>query len=211
MQELVRALVDHGERAAVALGVLYAASCGNTVIQPDPAAIDRGEPPRSSSRAHGAHDASHARAQADAGVAILRDAQTYAEPAPHRQGRPIRVMRGRISYYHDSLAGHHTASGEPYEPRDFTAANRTLPFGSIVRVSRVDGSRTVTVRVNDRGPFGRRRLLFVLSRAAAEKLEMVSRGIMEARIEVLELGEREPRRRHARRAAGGRARRARSR
>ncbi|MDH5491128.1 MAG: septal ring lytic transglycosylase RlpA family protein, partial [Myxococcales bacterium] len=71
---------------------------------------------------------------------------------------PLEVLEGRASYYADSLAGNHTANGEIYDIHAFTAASRELPFGTIVRVVRiVEGEASgpsVTVRVNDRGPFG---------------------------------------------------------
>lgn len=102
----------------------------------------------------------------------------------------LRTLRGRVSYYHDSLAGNSTASGEPYDPRAFTAASRDLPFGTVIRVVREDTGASSIVRVNDRGPFGRRRRLLDLSRAAAEELQMVDRGVVEVRAEILELGSR---------------------
>jgi len=99
--------------------------------------------------------------------------------------RPQRVLRGQVTYYHDSLAGNHTANGEIYDPRMLTAASRTLPFGTIVRVIRLDNGRTVTLRINDRGPFGRKRRLLDLSRAAAERIDILTRGVANVRAEVL--------------------------
>ncbi len=104
-------------------------------------------------------------------------------------GRPaIDVIEGRVSYYADSLAGHSTATGEPYDPSAFTAASRDLPFGTIVRVIRVDTGAAVVVRINDRGPFGRRTRILDLSRAAAEALDMIRAGVVEVRAEVIERG-----------------------
>ena len=99
-------------------------------------------------------------------------------------------MSGAASYYSDALAGRPTASGEPYDPRAFTAANRDLPFGTVLRVVRIDTGASVIVRVNDRGPFGQRRRIVDLSRAAAERLDMISRGVVNVRVEVLEDGAR---------------------
>lgn len=110
--------------------------------------------------------------------------------AAYESRRPLRVLTGAASYYHDSLAGRSTASGEPYDPSAFTAANRTLPFGTVLRIVRVDTGASVIVRVNDRGPFGRRRRIVDLSRAAAEELDMIRRGVVQVRAEVLELGAR---------------------
>lgn len=98
----------------------------------------------------------------------------------------LETFVGRASYYADALAGRRTASGEPYEPAALTAAHRSLPFGTVVRVTRLDTGASVVVRINDRGPFGSRTRIVDLSRAAAEALGMVRRGIVEIRLEVLE-------------------------
>ncbi|MEZ4254459.1 MAG: septal ring lytic transglycosylase RlpA family protein [Polyangiales bacterium] len=97
------------------------------------------------------------------------------------------VLRGRASYYHDSLAGNATANGEIYDPALLTAANRTLPFGTMLRVTRIDNGMSVVVRVNDRGPFGRRTRILDLSRAAAQKLQMIRAGVVDVRAEVLSI------------------------
>ncbi len=104
-----------------------------------------------------------------------------------RRFRVGQVLRGRASYYSDRLAGRPTASGEPYDPRKLTAASRDLPLGTRVRVTRVDTGDSVVVRVNDRGPFGDRRRILDLSRAAAERLHMIRRGVVRVRARILEL------------------------
>lgn len=96
------------------------------------------------------------------------------------------VLRGEASYYADFFAGRRTASGEKYNPRAYTAANRTLPIGTKVRIRRVDNGRTVEVRVNDRGPFGKRRRIFDLSKAAAQQLDMIHAGKAEIEAVVLD-------------------------
>lgn len=105
---------------------------------------------------------------------------------------PLEVLEGRASYYSDRLAGRSTASGEPYNPRALTAASRDLPFGSLVRVHRVDADgrvlATVTVEVNDRGPFRDHSRILDLSRAAAEALDMIRAGVVSIRAEVLRRG-----------------------
>ncbi len=83
--------------------------------------------------------------------------------------------RGSASYYASKFNGRRTASGERFDNSDLTAAHRSLPFGSRVRVTNPANGRSVVVRVNDRGPFTRGRLIDV-SRAAAEELGMVARG-----------------------------------
>lgn len=119
----------------------------------------------------------------------------------------LESQEGVASYYHDSLAGNHTANGEVYDLDEFTCANRTLPFGSIVRVTRLDDPRRVVhVRVNDRGPFGRRTRILDLSRAAAEQIGLLRDGITRVRADVVRLGDgprgndaHRPRRRRRRR------------
>ena len=83
--------------------------------------------------------------------------------------------RGSASYYAAQFHGRRTASGERFDNGDMTAAHRTLPFGSLVRVTNPANGRSVVVRINDRGPFTRGRLIDV-SRAAADELGMVARG-----------------------------------
>lgn len=99
---------------------------------------------------------------------------------------PVRSEQGLASYYADSLAGNRTASGERYDPRALTAANRTLPFGTKVRVTREDNGRSVIVRINDRGPFGKKKRIIDVSRAAAETLDMIRAGVVRVRIEIVE-------------------------
>lgn len=95
------------------------------------------------------------------------------------------ALEGDCSYYSDSLAGRRTASGAPYVPEYFTAAHRTLRFGTLLRVTRTDTGSSVLVKVNDRGPFGRKRRVLDLSRAAAEQLNMIRRGVARVRVEVM--------------------------
>jgi len=86
------------------------------------------------------------------------------------------TLRGEASYYADFFNGRKTANGERYDPRKLTAAHRTLPLGTRVRITRLDTGRSVVVRVNDRGPFGKRRRIFDLSKAAARELDMLQDG-----------------------------------
>ena len=97
------------------------------------------------------------------------------------------VIKGEASYYHDSLAGNSTASGEPYKPSRLSAAHRELPFGTRLRVARTDlpNSPVLCVTVNDRGPFAGRGRILDLSRAAAEHLQMIRAGVVPVRVEVL--------------------------
>ena len=91
---------------------------------------------------------------------------------------------GAASYYADSLHGNLTASGEPYDRNEMTAAHRTLAFGTMVRVTNLDNDKSVVVRINDRGPHVKSRVID-LSGAAAEKLGMLDAGEVEVRIEIV--------------------------
>ncbi|WP_114520228.1 septal ring lytic transglycosylase RlpA family protein [Altererythrobacter sp. ZODW24] len=82
---------------------------------------------------------------------------------------------GVASYYGKRFAGRKTANGERFNPRHMTAAHKTLPFGSKVRVTNPRNGKSVIVRINDRGPFIRGRHID-LSRAAAERIGLIQRG-----------------------------------
>jgi rare lipoprotein A len=92
------------------------------------------------------------------------------------EARSLKTFSGVATFYTKSYAGR-TACGERYDPGKFTAAHRTLPFGTRLRVTDVATHRSVTVRVNDRGPFTKGRVLD-LSFAAAKALRMQDRGLI---------------------------------
>ena len=92
---------------------------------------------------------------------------------------------GVASYYADSLQGNLTASEEPYDKDALTAAHRTLPFGTRVKVSNLDNGKSVVVIINDRGPHSQNRLIDV-SGVAARQLGLIDSGIAKVKIEVLE-------------------------
>jgi len=99
-------------------------------------------------------------------------------------GQDMFVQHGQASFYADRFHGRLTASGEKYDAGKLTAAHLTLPFGTLVRVVNTDNNRSVTVRINDRGPFVEGRIID-LSKEAAEKLDFLSRGVAKVRIEVV--------------------------
>lgn len=96
---------------------------------------------------------------------------------------------GAASWYGRELAGRPTASGEPFRPARRTAAHRTYPFGTVLRVTRVDTGESVRVVVNDRGPYAKGRVLD-LSRRAARKLDMIDVGVTRVEIRVVGCRER---------------------
>ncbi|MBK1647724.1 septal ring lytic transglycosylase RlpA family protein [Rhabdochromatium marinum] len=99
---------------------------------------------------------------------------------------PGAVQSGIASYYHDSLQGNKTASGQIYDKNRISAAHKTLPLGTKVKVTDTKTGRSIVVRINDRGPFVKGRIID-LSRRAASQLDMIHRGIARVKVEVLSL------------------------
>jgi rare lipoprotein A len=96
---------------------------------------------------------------------------------------------GTASYFSSEMAGNRTASGERCDPSALTAAHRTAPMGSRLRVTSVTTGRSVVVRVNDRGPFRGGRVID-LSRAAADAIGLTRMGRGEVRLAIVEDGDR---------------------
>lgn len=88
---------------------------------------------------------------------------------------------GKASYYADKFDGRKTASGATFNQRKLTAAHKTLPFGTKVKVTNLANGKTVKVKVNDRGPFVEGRIID-LSKKAAEKIKMVNAGVVQVEI-----------------------------
>jgi rare lipoprotein A len=97
-------------------------------------------------------------------------------------------LRGEASYYARRFHGRITASGEPFDMYGFTAAHKTLPFHTIVRVTHPPTQKSVVVRINDRGPYVDGRIID-LSWAAAADLGLLDRGVIDVRLEVLRWGD----------------------
>lgn len=93
-------------------------------------------------------------------------------------------QEGLASWYGGKFHGRLTSNGEVFDTGTMTAAHKELPFDSLVKVTDLDTGKTTVVRINDRGPFVEGRIID-LSRAAAEKLDMVSRGVARVRLEVV--------------------------
>jgi rare lipoprotein A len=88
---------------------------------------------------------------------------------------------GKASYYADKFNGRKTANGETFRNSKLTAAHKTLPFGTRVRVTNLSNGRSVRVRINDRGPFVAGRIID-LSKKAAKKIDMVNAGVQEVKV-----------------------------
>jgi rare lipoprotein A len=95
------------------------------------------------------------------------------------------AQEGEASFYADSLNGEQTASGEPYDKDAFSAAHRSLPFGTKVKVTYLKTGLSVVVQINDRGPYAKDRIID-LSRAAAKQIGLIDAGHGRVRLEIIE-------------------------
>jgi rare lipoprotein A len=95
------------------------------------------------------------------------------------------VQTGKASFYADSFEGSPTASGEKYRANKFTGAHKSLPFGTVVKVTNLANKESVNVTINDRGPFVEGRVID-LSKSAAEKLKFFSQGVTDVSIEIID-------------------------
>jgi rare lipoprotein A len=120
-----------------------------------------------------------------AGVLALV-ADRAAEPARLRQTSG--VQHGLASYYGPGFHGRATASGRIFDQRQMVAAHRTLPLGTVVRVTNLENGRSVTLKVIDRGPYGRnvrKGAIIDVSKGAAQRLRFVRDGLVYVRVEVV--------------------------
>jgi len=100
----------------------------------------------------------------------------------------LESQTGIASFFHDKFHGQRTASGEPYDKYDLTAAHATLPFGSLIHVVNLKNNQSVDVRVNSRPHRSNKRLLD-LSKQAAKELGFVQAGLTKVKLTVLRFGE----------------------
>lgn len=98
------------------------------------------------------------------------------------------VSEGKVAYYGRKFAGRKTASGERFNPSALTMAHKSLPFGTMVKVTNLKNDKSVVVRVNDRGPTQPDRV-GDLSAAAARKIDMIRAGVVDVRLEVVGMAE----------------------
>lgn len=121
-------------------------------------------------------------------LAGTAEARWQARPRARRSV----VQTGLASYYGPGFNGDRTASGEVFDQRKMVAAHRTLPLGSVVRVTNRENGRSVVLRIIDRGPYGpnhRKGCIIDVSKAAARRLQFVEDGIVHVRVQVLRMGE----------------------
>jgi rare lipoprotein A len=185
---------------------LWLAACGSLPEQQS--APSKPKPPASSGRYSMAHDRPPSPSEIPPEIARTPDPEPVDEPIS-RSGNPdfytvygktyvVQKTRkigwresGNASWYAKKFHGHKTASGEVYDMFAMTAAHKSLPLPSYVRVTRTDNGKSCIVRVNDRGPFHRGRIID-LSYAAAARLDMIRIGEAPVEIEVISAGEARP-------------------
>ena len=126
---------------------------------------------------------SPAPADSDSKTAITTPAVQPLPPVP-APPTVVSVSTGEASWYGPGFYGNRTANGEVFRPGTMTAAHRTLPFGTKVRVTNLWNGRSAVVRINDRGPFHGRRVID-LAHGAASQLGLVASGIAQVKLEVL--------------------------
>lgn len=110
---------------------------------------------------------------------------TRIAPIPRPAPRVVHSAKGEASWYGPGFFGNRTANGEVFRPGTLTAAHRTLPFGTKVRVTNLWNGRTAVVRINDRGPFHGNRVID-LAHGAAQSLGLTASGIAQVRLDVLQ-------------------------
>ena len=122
-------------------------------------------------------------------LTAIAEPEPVAIPTPPEPPKPvvplvISTHSGEASWYGPGFYGNHTASGEVYRRGTMTAAHRTLPFGTKVRVTNLWNGRSAVIRINDRGPFVAHRVID-LGHGAASSLGVTSSGVAQVRLEVL--------------------------
>ena len=115
---------------------------------------------------------------------VLTPVAVLPEPKLKLVPDVVRVITGEASWYGPGFYGNYTANGEIYRQGTMTAAHRTLPFGTKVRVTNLRNGRSAVIRINDRGPFVDHRVID-LGHGAASSLGLISSGIAQVKLEVL--------------------------
>ena len=114
---------------------------------------------------------------------------TRTEPRIQQSsGKVLLTLEGVASYYAHDFNGKQTSNGETFNMNAFTAAHRTFPFGTKVRVTNLENNKVVIVRVNDRGPFKEGRIMD-LSMGAAKEIDLFRNGTAHVKLEVIEWGD----------------------
>jgi rare lipoprotein A len=164
------------------------ASCGHpkqarTNVPPPPAPLPEASSTKSPAASHSERAAKNNRV---AGTENSEDDNAdLAEPTIPAAARPLATETGRASWYGPPYHNRRGSNGEVYNMHAMTAAHRTLPLGSVVRVTNLKTGHTALVRITDRGPFIPGRVLD-LSLAAARKLDVYQPGVAEVKVDVMQ-------------------------
>lgn len=145
------------------------------------------------------HSTDRVLAQLEAEIEAAKERGAFeppvVEPAVSAEPEEPAILEtdiGEATFYGGRFHGRRTASGERFDQTAMTAAHRTYPFGTIVRVTNLNNGRSVVLRINDRGPYGKAkkaaRKIIDVSRAAADSLRFIRDGRIVAKVEVLEWG-----------------------
>jgi rare lipoprotein A len=118
------------------------------------------------------------------GIVYLDEEREQPKQTTDQPAQVVRVEYGKASYYADKFQGKPTASGEPYDRNKLTAAHKTLAFGTLCRVTNTVNKKSVTVRINDRGPFIKGRIID-LSYQAMRLLGGIQAGEIDVMVEIL--------------------------
>ena len=156
---------------ALMIPLAFLIGCADNGMRQEPASTVSALSPDDTSRA--------------AGKPARGSGQQRAQAEPENKGNEAstgKVQQGEASWYGEQFEGKKTASGEKFDPDKLTAAHPTLPLGSEAEVTNLETGKSVTVEINDRGPYTDGREID-LSKAAAEKIDMVEDGEAKVRIE----------------------------
>jgi rare lipoprotein A len=148
-------------------------------VDTTPGSDDR---PKDTSLLHGHEDIRYFVIAVFAFLAAFSGCATAPYNRPMEPGKT--ALTGVASFYGHGFQGKKTASGERFSKRDFTAAHRTLPFGTRVKVTNLDNGKSVIVRINDRGPYKKKRIID-LSLGAAKKIGMLQNGTARVQLKIL--------------------------
>lgn len=124
-------------------------------------------------------------------LAYIIPGSAWALPASNKDidsiGPSFRTETGVASYYGDKFHGRRTANGEQYNQWKYTAAHKSYPFGTLIRATNLKNGKSVIVRINDRGPYAKGRIID-LSVRAAETIDLLDSGIAKVKLEILKYG-----------------------
>jgi rare lipoprotein A len=134
----------------------------------------------------------HPRASLLLGLVCAISAAFVLTARPAASNEAQRTQFGLASWYGPGFHGEETASGEIFDQRKMVAAHRTLPLGSVIRVTNLENNRRVTLRVIDRGPYGRnfrKGTIVDVSRGAARRLGFIKDGLVRVRVDLIRIPE----------------------